>query len=285
MSSTLYYTILVISAIGAVSAIVLYYISQRFRVEEDHRIDEVEALLPGSNCASCGYAGCRAFAEACVSADQLTGLVCPVGGNETAIALASLLGKEKAEVIPVTAVVRCEGSCDVRPRTSRYEGVKTCLSITSLYGGETGCRYGCHGFSDCVRACLFDAIHMNPATGLPVVDAVKCNGCGACEAACPVGLIEMRRKMPGNRQIFVACRNKDPEPRASNACSVACTACGNCMEACGFDAIRISNNLATIDAWKCTLCRKCVSVCPSRSIREVNFPARKIKSPGELVQS
>ena len=83
MSETLIFTIVVISAIGAISAIVLYYVSQKFQVFEDPRIDDIEALLPASNCGSCGLAGCRAFAEACVAADTLVHLSCPVGGTNT----------------------------------------------------------------------------------------------------------------------------------------------------------------------------------------------------------
>ena len=73
----------VLGVISAVAAVLLYYISQLFKVEEDPRIDLVQAVLPGANCGGCGFAGCRAFAEACVKADSLNGLSCPVGGEPT----------------------------------------------------------------------------------------------------------------------------------------------------------------------------------------------------------
>ena len=277
MSDTLIYTIIVISSIGAISAIVLFIVSQKFQVFEDPRIDEVEALLPSSNCGSCGYAGCRAFAEVCVASDNLSHLSCPVGGSDTMHSVANFLGLDAVSVTLRTATIRCNGTCENRPKTSKYEGVATCAAIAALYGGETDCQYGCLGFGDCVPVCLFDAIHMNPNTGLPEVDDVKCNACGACVDACPKMLIELRKQMPKYRKVYVACMNKDKGPVASQACKVACTGCKKCFQVCTFEAIEMGNNLAFIDSAKCTLCRKCVAVCPGNTILAINFPERKIK--------
>ena len=74
-------------------------------------------------------------------------------------------------------MVRCNGTCANRPRINQYDGAKSCAIAASLYGGETGCSYGCLGCGDCVAACQFDAIHMNPETGLPEVDEAKCKMC------------------------------------------------------------------------------------------------------------
>ncbi len=62
------------------------------------------------------------------------------------------------------------------PRVNQYDGAKSCAIAASLYGGETGCSYGCLGCGDCVAACQFDAIHMNPRPGLPEVDEEKVYG-------------------------------------------------------------------------------------------------------------
>ena len=56
----------VLGVTALVAAILLYFVSQFFKVEEDPRIDLVQAVLPGANCGGCGFAGCRNFAEACV---------------------------------------------------------------------------------------------------------------------------------------------------------------------------------------------------------------------------
>jgi len=73
----------VLGVTGLVAAVLLYFVSLAFKVEEDPRIDLVQAVLPGANCGGCGFAGCRNFAEACVKADSLNGLSCPVGGDPT----------------------------------------------------------------------------------------------------------------------------------------------------------------------------------------------------------
>ena len=73
----------VLGVTGLVAAVLLYFVAQKFKVEEDPRIDEVQEALPGANCGGCGFAGCRAFAEGCVKADSLDGLLCPVGGAPT----------------------------------------------------------------------------------------------------------------------------------------------------------------------------------------------------------
>ena len=73
----------VLGVTGLVAAVLLYIVSQLFKVEEDPRIDLVQAVLPGANCGGCGFAGCRNFAEACVKAGGIEGLACPVGGDPT----------------------------------------------------------------------------------------------------------------------------------------------------------------------------------------------------------
>ena len=276
--STIVITIISLCAIGIVSAVILYFVAQKFKVEEDPRIDIVEGLLPGANCGGCGYPGCRGLAEAAVKADTLEGIMCPVGGTETMNKVAAALGREVKAQAPKIAVVRCNGSCANRPRTSRYDGARSCAIENSLYIGDTACAFGCLGCGDCVVACPFDAIHMNADTLLPVVSDEKCVACGACVKACPRNIIELRNKGPKDRRVFVSCVNKDKGGVARKACKVACIGCGKCAKECPFDAITVENNLAYIDFTKCRLCRKCVAVCPTGAIHEVNFPPRKVET-------
>lgn len=268
--------IISLGAIGAIGAVFLYATSKKFEVYEDPRIPEVQSALPGANCGGCGYPGCGGFATQCVKADTLEGLYCPVGGKPVMDKVAAILGKEITLAEPKVAVVRCNGTCEARPRTNTYDGVKKCSIASALYEGETNCSYGCLGFGDCVVACDFDAIHVNPETGIAEVDEEKCTACGACVKACPKTLIELRNKGPKSRRIYVACRNKDKGAVARKACSNACIACGKCVKECAFEAITIENNLSYIDFTKCRLCRKCVSVCPTNAIHEINFPPRKV---------
>lgn len=268
-------SVLLLGLIGLFGAFLLYVVSKKFETVEDPRVERIQETLPGANCGGCGFPGCGGFASACVKADSLEGLFCPVGGVECMKRVAGILGKEVKEAAPMIAVVRCNGSCDNRPRINIYDGVKSCAIASSLYGGETGCSFGCLGFGDCVNACVFGAIHINPKTLLPEVDEDKCTACGACVKACPKKIIELRVKGPKSRRIFVGCVNKDKGGIAKKACNAACIGCGKCQKACPFDAITIENNLAYIDYNKCRLCRKCVVECPTHAIFELNFPLRK----------
>ena len=277
MSPTVIITIVSLSLLAFLSAVILYFIAQKFKVFEDPRIDEVQAILPAANCGGCGFAGCRNFAEALVAAETFEGLNCPVGGASVMGEAARILGKEALAVEPKIAVLKCNGSPEFRPQTTKYDGVPDCRITHSLYLGETDCSYGCLGKGDCERACTFDALHMDPVTGLPVISDEKCTSCGACVKACPRYLIELRKKAKKDRKIYVACSNCDKGGPARRACKVACIACNKCVKVCEFDAIRIENNLAYNDAFKCTFCRKCVAECPTGSILEINFPPRKLK--------
>ena len=88
----------VLGVISLTAAVLLYFVSQYFKVEEDPRIDLVVAVLPGANCGGCGFAGCRNFAEACVKAGGIDGLACPVGGDPTMEDVKKILTPAEAEV-------------------------------------------------------------------------------------------------------------------------------------------------------------------------------------------
>ncbi len=265
-------SIIVLGVIGLASAVILYFVAQKFKVEEDTRIDEVAELLPGANCGGCGYPGCRGFAEACVKADSLENMLCPVGGLPVMCKVSEFLGHAVCQATPKIAVVRCNGSCANRPRTNKFDGAKNCKIATQLYAGETNCSYGCLGFGDCAAACQFDAIKINPETGIPEVDEEKCTACGACVKACPKKVIELRNKGVKGRRVFVSCVNKDKGGVARKACSAACIGCGKCQKVCPFGAIKVENNLAYIDFELCRSCRKCVNECPTGAIHDANFP-------------
>lgn len=266
------WTIVILAVLGLVLSVVLFVIAKSFKVEEDPRIDEVEKVMPGANCGGCGFAGCRAFADSAVKAPSLDGHFCPVGGNDVMKKVAAILGVEIKEAAPMVAVVRCNGTCDARPKTNIYDGVQSCKVKAGLYSGDTGCAFGCLGCGDCVAVCQFGALSMDPATGLPVVDESKCTACGACAKACPKSVIELRNKGPRGMRVYVECMNRDKGPAAKKACASACIGCGICAKTCTHGAIVLENNLAYIDPAKCKLCRECEALCPTGAIHGVNFP-------------
>ena len=261
--------LIVLGVIGAVGSLVLYLVAKKFYVYEDPRVGQVEEVLPGANCGGCGFPGCHGMADACVKASSLDGLLCPVGGAETMAKIAGILGMEAAASEPKIAVVRCAGDHCARPKVSNYDGAKSCAVANATFPGETGCAFGCLGLGDCVKACQFDAIKMNPETGLPVVDGEKCVACGACAKACPKIVLEIRKKSAMAKQekrVWVSCINKDKGAAARKACANACIGCGKCQKTCKFEAITVENNVAYIDPEKCKACGLCVSECPTGAI-------------------
>lgn len=284
MSTTIIWTIAILAGLGLVLSLVLYLVAAKFKVEEDPRIDEVEKVMPGANCGGCGFAGCRAFADAAVKAPNLDNNYCPVGGNEVMKKVAAILGYEVAEKTPQVAVVRCNGTCENRPKVNTYDGDKSCKVKAALYSGDTACPFGCLGCGDCVEACQFGALSMDPETGLPVVDETKCTACGSCVKACPKHIIELRNKGPRGMRVYVSCVNKDKGVVARKACSAACIGCGKCAKVCAQEAITVESNLAYIDFTKCKLCKKCVAECPTGAIHAVNFPVLPPKPAAEPVK-
>ena len=272
MTQTVIWTVAILAVLGLLLALILFWVARRFKVEEDPRIDEVEKVMPGANCGGCGFAGCRAFADAAVKAASLDRQYCPVGGDEVMQKVASILGLTVAAKAPQVAVVRCNGSCANRPVVNDYDGAASCRVKAALYSGDTLCAFGCLGCGDCVEACQFGALSMDPETGLPVVDEKKCTACGSCVKACPKHIIELRNQGPRGMREYVACVNKDKGPAAKKACAAACIGCGLCAKTCRQEAITVTDNVAYIDFSKCKLCRECEAVCPTGAIHGVNFP-------------
>mgnify|MGYP001517248390 FL=1 len=89
--------------------------------------------------------------------------------------------------------------------------------------------------------------------------------------ACPKGLIELRKKWPKGRAIYVSCMSRDKGAVVMKACKAGCIGCGKCEKVCEFGAIKVENNLAFIDSDKCRLCRKCVNECPTGAIKIIGL--------------
>jgi len=174
--------------LGFVAAVGLGAASRIFYVEEDPRIAEVEAVLPGANCGGCGYPGCSAAAEGVVKGEAGAD-ICVAGGPDVAARVGAVMGVAVGVKEPELAEQHCTGG-DRAEELYLYNGMADCRAAHILYGGQKSCKVGCLGFGSCVRVCQFGAIEMG-GHGLPIFKPEKCVACGACVKTCPKGIISL----------------------------------------------------------------------------------------------
>lgn len=265
--------LIVLGLLGIILGLGLAFASQKFKIEEDPRLEEILAVLPGSNCGVCGYAGCRVFAEAALKNPALAS-GCLAGGAKTAQEVAKILGVQASDREKFHAQVYCWGGKHKAKRRYTYTGVPDCRLAATLAGGHTECAYGCLGLGDCVRSCPFEAIKIGKDE-LPVVDLKKCIGCAKCVDACPRNIIHL---VPARSQRLVFCSSHDKGPRTKAACPVGCIVCGLCVKACPENAVKIDEFLAVIDPKLCTDCGQCEPVCPVKVIGEMVYSRPKIQT-------
>lgn len=276
---TLAVAVLSMGGLGAAFALFLSLANRKLRVEEDPRVAEVEAALPGVNCGACGEASCRAFAEAVVAGRQpVNG--CRAGGPTTARAVAAVMGVEVEGAVLQKAVVHCGAEESVRQRRGRYTGIRSCTAANLHLGGNTLCRFGCLGYGDCVRACPFGAIEM--VNGLPAVSFERCVACGKCVEACPRGLITLE-VVSNETNYAVRCRNPEAGRAVRRVCKVGCIGCRRCEKVCPVDAIKVVDNLARIDYEKCQGCGECAEACPTKCITVIGGRIPQMTAPIEAV--
>lgn len=152
--------ILAIGLLAASFGALLGFASVRYRVEGDPVVDQIDTLLPQTQCGQCGYPGCRPYAEA-IAGDEAEINLCPPGGESVMVALADLLDRE-----PVALEE------EKRPSLARIEE-ETCIGCTL-----------------CIQACPVDAI-LGSAKQMHTVIARECTGCELCLPPCPVDCIVM----------------------------------------------------------------------------------------------
>lgn len=249
-------------ALGVILASVLAFANRKLHVQEDPRIDEVEGMLPGTNCGACGSPGCRAFAEACVGG-KANPSQCTVSSRDMVSFIAGYLGVEVGEQEKIVARLACAGGNHVARMRAQYSGMGSCRAAVAAGGGGKACAWGCLGLGDCETACGFDAIHMDKH-GLPVVDEDKCVACNDCVVACPLDLFSLH---PVSHQLWVACKSLAQGEQALADCEVACTGCARCAADAPEGLICIKNNLAVVDYSKNHLATPlAIERCPTGAI-------------------
>ncbi|MGD2067531.1 MAG: RnfABCDGE type electron transport complex subunit B [Gemmatimonadota bacterium] len=255
-------SVAILGGVGLTFGALIALANARLKVWEDPRIDAVDDLLPGANCGACGFAGCRAFAEAVIKGETPPA-TCTVMSEGEREDVAVLLGIDAGQADKRVARLLCAGTAPVAPWQADYVGIESCAAAEAVSGGGKGCPWGCLGLGDCSVACDFEAIVMSPL-GLPVVDPELCTACGDCVDACPLDLFTI---MPLDHHLIVQCRNLLEGDDAEAVCAVACNACKRCVQDAAPGLIEMVNGLAIIDYDRIELENpKAVERCPTGAI-------------------
>jgi len=129
------------AALGLTLSVALVIANRRLWVYEDPRIDEVEEMLPSTNCGACGAAGCRVFAEELI-AGNMEPAGCTVNSGEAIGEIAEFLGVDAGTAAKRVARLACAGGSHVARMRSHYQGVDSCRGAAVLAGGPKGCSWG-----------------------------------------------------------------------------------------------------------------------------------------------
>ena len=254
----------VIGCVGLFVGLFLGVAGIKFKVEVNPKEEEVLGVLPGNTCGGCGFAGCSGLAHA-IAEGQAPVNACPVGGEAVGAKVASIMGVEAQETEKMVAFVKCQGDCEKTKLDYEYTGNHDCGMLAFVpNGGPKSCNYGCLGYGNCVKACVFDAIHVE--NGVAVVDRERCKACGKCVATCPKSLIEL---IPYDTEYVVRCVSKNKGKAVIDACGAGCIGCHLCEKTCEHGAITVIDNIARIDYAKCVHCGACAEKCPKHVIKHI----------------
>ncbi|GGD56661.1 electron transport complex subunit RsxB [Lacimicrobium alkaliphilum] len=155
--------LIAIGALALVFGLILGYAAVRFKVKSDPLVDQIDAILPQTQCGQCGYPGCRPYAQAIAEGDEIN--KCPPGGEATIRHLADLMGVE------------------AKPLDSAH-GEEDNKKVAYIREDE------CIGCTKCIQACPVDAI-VGASKQMHTVLIEECTGCDLCVDPCPVDCIDM----------------------------------------------------------------------------------------------
>ncbi|MEC6822599.1 MULTISPECIES: electron transport complex subunit RsxB [Photobacterium] len=153
---------IVIAVLAAIFGLILGFASVRFKVEADPIVEQIDAILPQTQCGQCGFPGCRPYAEAIANGEVIN--KCPPGGQATIEKLADLMGVEV-------------------PQASN-EVTNSIKKVAFIHEDM------CIGCTKCIQACPVDAI-VGGTKSMHTVIKDECTGCDLCVSPCPTDCIEM----------------------------------------------------------------------------------------------
>jgi len=243
-------------------------------------VKKILALLPGGDCGGfggCGRKSCEECAEAIAEGECVA--LCPAAKQDKVDAIAEVMGVPTVEVTEKIAFVKCAGSAAGK---ERFASCKSCKEAVEMGFKRGECKDGCVGVGSCVDFCKFGAMKMED--GIVVVDAEKCNGCGACAnaEACPQSLITM---IPADATNFIPCSStEEDDDKVREICGFGCIGCGDCERACPEGAIEIIDNHAVIDYDKCVGCVSCTVKCKKKIIVDSLHDLTKLKEKVAFVK-
>jgi electron transport complex protein RnfB len=162
----LFAALLALVGLGAVFGAVLGFAAVRFKTEGNPIADQINDILPQTQCGQCGFPGCRPYAEAIANGEDIN--KCPPGGEAGIQALADLLD---VEPIPL----------------DEEHGEENVKAVAFIREAE------CIGYTKCLLACPVDAI-LGAAKQMHTVITSECTGCDLCVEPCPVDCIDMIRE-------------------------------------------------------------------------------------------
>ncbi|TDF38446.1 electron transport complex subunit RsxB [Alteromonadaceae bacterium M269] len=155
--------LIAVGILALVFGAILGFAAIRFKVESDPLVDQLDEVLPQTQCGQCGYPGCRPYAEAIANGDDIN--KCPPGGEATIKKLADMMG---VEAVPLDAA----------------HGEEDVTKVAYIREDE------CIGCTKCIVACPVDAI-VGATRQMHTVITDECTGCDLCVAPCPVDCIDM----------------------------------------------------------------------------------------------
>ena len=156
--------ILSITLLGCLFGLGLGWAAGKVKVESDPVVDQINDVLPQTQCGQCNFPGCRPYAEAIASGEAQINQ-CPPGGESGIQALADLLGIEPLPLNPENG--------EEKPKTVAVIDEAVCIGCTL-----------------CIQACPVDAI-LGATRQMHTVIEAECTGCDLCLPPCPVDCIEM----------------------------------------------------------------------------------------------